>query len=491
MSSHPLVDDILRRVARRYRLAPLPRECADLQTGNAATALALAIDQARRTTERGEVPATALKRDFTEALARLIHEALREESGDQAFKAMALRHRVPTVREYASLSAHAGQDRRTVRAAINAMAHPAKQQRTAPGPRRDILAQLHAAGARDAWSSVHEAAQRFLRVPGMADESPLGPAVNRLLGSPALERLRRLQALASDDAVHQYLSLWERHGPRSGSRAAAAQGMASQRRGVAVEAAATRALEALARRLDEVDGRQASYRVVTSMRVPPSIPADPDRAKTEWDVVLLRRPTARDAATGWDVCLLVEAKASVDAATTDLPRLLRGLRLLAQADETAVYPFETRQGVINLNGASLAALPMDPAGLAGTILYCCDAPAETPPRLLGAASRMQLLSADASLEFAAALARKQPAGAANLEPVWHRLLQSPRWRAVLDQYPRLYRVRELMVHTDDLLAAVGGTAQAADGPADHARQDGGRQLADLSPRRNDDAMDQP
>jgi hypothetical protein len=491
MSSHPLVDDILRRVARRYRLAPLHPECADRQTGNAATALALAMERARRAVESGEAPAMDLKRDFTEALARLIREALRERSGDPAFKAMALRHRDAKVREYASLYARAGQDRRAIRATINAIAHPARQERTAPGPQRDALGQLHAAATRDAWGSVHETAQRFLLAPATADASPLAPAFGQLLNSPALERLRRLEALASDEAVREYLTLWDRHGPRSGSQAAAAQGTASRQRGAAVEASATRALEALACRLDEADGTQAAYRVVTSMRVPPAIPANPDRAKTEWDVVLLRRPKARESGAGWDVCLLVEAKASVDAATTDLPRLLRGLRLLAQADASAVYPFETQQGVIHLRGASLAALTTDDAGLARTILYCCDAPAETTPRLLSAASRMQLLSAHASLEFAAALARAQHVDAENLEPVWHQLLRSPRWRAVLDQYPMLQRVREWTVHTDDLLAAIGGTAQGVDQPADRRHQGERRPLANLPPQGTDDAMDQP
>ena len=56
-----------------------------------------------------------------------------------------------------------------------------------------------------------------------------------------------------------------------GSTVAVAQGVASQqRRGV--EALAAQALDALARRLDAVDARR-TYRVVTSMRVPSSIPA--------------------------------------------------------------------------------------------------------------------------------------------------------------------------------------------------------------------------
>jgi hypothetical protein len=449
-----LVDDTLRLVARRYRLAPLTEECPELQEANAATALALAIERARRTLARGEVPGAALKRDFTQALARLIQEALREKSGDPAFKAMALRHRIAEVREYASLSARAGQDRRVLHAAINAIAHPAKQQRIAPGPQRETLAQLHAAASRDAWSRVYETARHYLPMPRTGSPPSIEHGMTRLLQSPALERLRRLETLESDEAVRQYRSLWDRNGPRSGSPAAAARGTASQQRGAAVEASAARALEALAWQLGEADGAQASYRVVTSMRVPPSIPANPDRAKTEWDVALLRQAKPLDAATAWDICLLVEAKASVDAATSDLPRLLRGLRLLAHAEDTVIYPFQTRQGTVPVRGAALRALRTDPPAVARTVLYCCDAPAEAAPRLLGAASRMQLLSAQASLAFAGALAKQQHADAEDLEPVWRQLLESPRWGAVLHQYPTLCQVRELMVHTDDLMATI-------------------------------------
>ncbi|KAG1249104.1 hypothetical protein G6F68_013514 [Rhizopus microsporus] len=190
------------------------------------------------------------------------------------------------------------------------------------------------------------------------------------------------------------------------------------------------------------------------MLVPASIPASAESAKSEWDAVLLRQ-TRTDAATPvWDVCLLLEAKASIDAATADMPRLQRGLRLLAHADDNAVYPFQTRQGVMHLRGASLRALPADPSDLANMVLYCCDAPAETAPRLLSAASRMQLLSAPASVAYACRLADKQQPDPDALESVWGQLLESPQWATVLHQYPMLRQVRALMVHVDDLLAAV-------------------------------------
>ncbi|HUH61275.1 MAG TPA: 3-deoxy-D-arabino-heptulosonate 7-phosphate synthase [Candidimonas sp.] len=460
MPSHPFVDETLRMVARRYRLQALVAETQS-DKASPATTLAIAIERARLIMVRGDVPDAALQGLFTEALAQMIHEAMRAESGDPAFQAMVLRHRVAQVREYASLAAHVEQDRRLVQATVNAIAHPAKQARIQPGRQREALARLHAAAATASWSEVFEAMRCLLDMPEIANESPVQRGLHRLLDNPALGRLRRLDTLASDELVRQYLSLWDRHGPRSGSPTAAAQGAASQQRGAEVEALAARALEALALRLDEVEGAGASYRVVTSMRVPASIPASPDRAKSEWDAVLLKRSESGNAATAWDVCLLVEAKASVDAATTDLPRLLRGLRLLAHADENAVYPFETQQGVVPLRGASLRALTSDEAGLARAVLYCCDAPVEAAPRLLSAVSRMQLLSARASLAFASALAEKQLADPQGLEPIWHQLLQAPRWAPVLHQYPILRQARELMVHTEDLLATVHRTRRGS------------------------------
>jgi hypothetical protein len=51
------------------------------------------------------------------------------------------------------------------------------------------------------------------------------------------------------------------------------------------------------------------------------------------------------------------------------------------------------------------------------------------------------------------LAERQAADAQSLEPVWQQLLKAPQWGAVLNQYQMLHKVRELMVHADDLLLA--------------------------------------
>ena len=349
----PFLHEILRAVPRRYRL-PAMAATSQIPEARPATALALTIEQARRAMIHGAAPDPVLKRHFISALAQMIHDAMRTESGDPVFQALVLRNR------------------------------------------------------------------------GMTG--------------------------------HEYETLVDQQGPRSGSVEAANLGSESQQRGAAVEALATQALEALAERLNHVEAGQAEYRVVTSMRVPAAIAASIERAKSEWDAVLLRQVKNSDAPSAWDVCLFVEAKASLLAATTDLPRLLRGLHMLARAEDNAVYSFQTQQGAVRLRGASLSALTTDASGLTRSVLYCCDAATEATPRLLNAASRMQLLSAQASLDFGGALLDKRQPYPEDLEAVWHQLFESPRWRAVLHQYPMLHQVRELMIHPEDLVATVAGTA---------------------------------
>lgn len=494
--SSSLLDETLRTVVRRYRVpAPLAAP-ATLRTASTAT-LVWAIEQAREAAARGKTPDAATKRLFLEALAQLIQAAMRVEGGDAAFQAMVLEHRATQVREYVSLSARAGADRRHIHARVNALAHPARLRRLPPGEQREALARLHAAAASASWQELGEIARRLLDMPQVAADSAVAHGLGQVLDDPALGRLMRLAMLAHDDLVRRYCALRERHGPLPGSAEALAQGAVAQRRGAAVEALAAQAIEMLAGRLNQAgegmeqsaspaveggvkrglpdpalrvsraDGEKAlasgesryagaTYRVVTSMRVPAVLAGDVRHAKSEWDVVLLRRARWEDAEPVWDVCLLVEAKAGADAAASDLPRLRRGVRLLANAGADTLYAFDTRQGVLRLRGASLAAL----AGkrLAEVVLYCCNAPAEASPRLLGAASRMRLLGAPASMAFAGRLLDKRDAEVRDLEPVWHELLESPRWAAVRNQYPIVCEARELMVHIDDLRDAIDSAA---------------------------------
>lgn len=449
----PLLDETLSTVVRRYRLPALSAICPPAPRATPATTLAAVIEALREAMSGSLVPDMALKRRFCEALAQMIRDAMRDDGDDPVFQAMALRHREALVREYASLAAHTERDRRLVMAGVNAIAHPGKQQRLPPGPQREALERLHTA-ASASWSDLYDTLEHLIAMPEIVAASALELDLVNLLKHPALVRLRRLETLSADERVCRYRSLWERHAQHAERTRTNAQGAGPQQRGAAVEALAMQALEALARRLNEAHATQPLYRVVSSMRVPAALPGSHERAKTEWDAVLLARAHANDETARWDICLLVEAKASADAATTDLPRLLRGLHLLAHADENTDYAFETQQGTVLLRGASLHGLKTDEAQLQKHVLYFCDAPAEKTPRLLGAASRMQLLSTPASLAFANRLAGQQSAGLHALEPVWHELVQAPQWHTVLHQYPLLRQVRELMVHADDLWAAI-------------------------------------
>jgi len=450
-----LLDEVLRTVDRRYRLPPLVHAASLADTANPATVIAIVIEEARRMQVDGQPPDPALQRRFVAALARMIGDALAAQSGDPAFQAAVLRHRAAAVREYASLAAHAEQDRRALRSTVNTIAHPARLERHAQAWQREPLARLHAAAAGASWDDLDATLRHLLAQPEMATDTAFEQDIAKLKDSPALARLQRLDALSQDPDVRQYRTLWGRQGPLEGSTLAVAQGITSQQRGAAVEALAAQALDALAAQLDACDAHR-TYRVVTSMRVPASIPAKHDRAKTEWDAVLLERARGAEPSAAWHVRFLVEAKASADAATTDLPRLLRGLSLLAQADPDTVYAFDTREGAVRLHGASLRALTTDAAALQREVLYCCDASADPTPRLLGAASRMQLLSAPASLEYASALVQRTQADPRGLDVVWHALLALPSWHAVLHQYESLRQVWTLMVGVDDLMAAIEG-----------------------------------
>lgn len=467
-----LLDKVLCTVPRRYRLSALSVGPVHSHTSNPSTALAHVIERARQAMVSGDNADAQLKRSFVQTLAQMINDALRADKGDPAFQAMLLQQHEVLVREYVSLLAHANHDRRTVLGRVNAIAHPGKQQPALPHWQRDAMAHLYAASS-VSWSDLVDTARRIQALPQMERSPAFQDGVLRMLNSPEIQRLQRLEALTSTDVVRRYLSLSDKQGPRSGSRAAVAQGAQSQQRGAAVEALATRAIQMLAQLLNEAvdagqendrdDTKRLTYRVVTSMRVPAQLANGTDYAKTEWDVVLLRQTTTAktmpvSTTPVWDVCLFVEAKASPDAATTDFPRLLRGLELLAQADENNVYSFQTREGTVQVSGTSLRALDTDMTNVRRTVLYCCDAPADASSRLLSAANRARLLGEPASLEFARMLMQKQNPHPDSLEPLWHQLLESPRWHAVLHQYPMLQCVRELMIYPEDIVETINTMA---------------------------------
>ncbi len=448
----PLIE-ILREVPRRYRLPATLSAWAQGQDATASDVLALAIDQANTGLAHGQVPDASIQGRFLHALADLIRESMRPQDGDPALQAMVLRHQSAAVREYASLSAHVEQDQRQVRSTVNAIAHPAKQARLGADDPRQRLTQLHDAVASESWAALSILVWHMLREPALVDDAAVGRALARLRDDPAIARLQRRDALAQDAEVSAYQALWNRQGPRAGTQEAVEQGGLAQQRGAAVEIVTAQALAALVQRLDAAEAGVATYRLVTSMLVPAMLVDGAERAKTEWDAVLLRRPIDRHADAGWDVCLLVEVKASVDAVTTDFPRLLRGLQLFGQADDTRDYPFATHDGIVQITGASLKALAADDE-VESRVLYCSNASVKALARPLSTASRMQLLSTPASLAFASAVVAGESADAQELAPVWQELLTSPRWEPVLGQYNTLRRVRNMMVHVDDLAETI-------------------------------------
>ncbi|MCD0504742.1 3-deoxy-D-arabino-heptulosonate 7-phosphate synthase, partial [Bordetella petrii] len=202
-----MLDSILCAAARRYRL-PRPPDLDGLQEAAPATVLAVTIEAARLATGRHEIPGDTLESLFTEALARLIHAALRPQGGDAVFQAMVLRHQSAQVREYASLSAHAQRDRRNLHNAVNAIAHPARQQQLPAGPLRDALARLQASAHAADWPALADAVQGLLALPDATGAAALADKLARLRDTPELPRLLRQGALAADPQVRQYQALW-------------------------------------------------------------------------------------------------------------------------------------------------------------------------------------------------------------------------------------------------------------------------------------------
>lgn len=447
-----LLADFLQALPRRYAGATaVPAAAPASRQPAARLARCIAALQKGDTEAQAD---EALAQIFCQALAELIHEALTPHGGEPAFQALLLEQRSQTLRDYLALQRQQASDRRRLRTRIDAVAHPAKPPRHGPPALQQALARLHTQAGREDWQAVAGVLAELDGLPSTASDPLLGQTLSQLAHDEALERLQRLQRLARQDDVLHYEALRERQGPRPGSPAAAAQAQLAHERGLAVEIRAAQALQALADYLDH--GNPGRYRVVTSLRVPAALARATDHAKTEWDAVLLRRDDpGQETTSSWNIALIVEAKASLDAATTDLPRLLRGLRLLAGAAPDRDYAFASQQGLVSLRGRSLHQLPTQAQTLATRVLYCSDAPPD-PDTLpgLNPASRMQLLSAPASLAYASQWADGLAPDCRQLASLWQELREAPRWQGVLNMDRHRQRARALMVHPDDLLATV-------------------------------------
>ena len=425
----------------------LPADADAAAAAGPETALAFAIEAAR-THAHGAPSHSPPAELFTRSLASLIAQALAPEAGDAAFQAAVLQAAEPSVQEYARCSAHAAADRRAVRAAIDAIAHPGKTRALTEGAWRDGLARLHRLASEGAWSELGAAAQQ------LAAAVPAADALRAIADGPKLHRLQRLDTLAQSAPVQRFRALCERRGPAAGSDAAAAQGRASASEGERAEAQAVHAFRAIADLLNAA-GVSPRLRAVRSLRPPPGFPGDASKAKDEWDVALLQ-----DEGELASIVLLAEVKAAPAAATSDFPRLLRGLQRLAQAGAGSAHAFASDGGPVRIDGASLAALQPQGRLLPPQVIYCCSAPPEARPQALGAATRAVLLAEPASMAFAQQLGAGGSPPAAQLLPVWHALATAPRLRSALHQYDSARAVREAMLHPDDLLEAVTQAVRA-------------------------------
>lgn len=415
----------------------LPPDAQAARAAGPETALAFAIEAART----GTAPPAGLQDLFTRALAASIRQAL-APGGDAHFQAQVLRSADADVEAHARLAAAAAADRRAVRSATDAIAHPGKLRALeAPGP-REALAHLHRLATQQDWEALAQAAAAL----AMADED-LRDASNGLANHPALARLRQGAALRALPAVQHYLALCAQRGPAAGSEEAAAHGRASARVGDAAEHLVAQALSQAAQWLDRHEEGQP-HRVVRGLCTPAGFPAGSDKAKDEWDAAIVRR-----RGDAQDVVLLAEVKASPAAATPDFGRLLRGLQRLAQAAPGARYAFACAEGAVALHGDALRGL--QPAGfqLPAHVIYCCAAQ-ETRPPMLSAAARAVLLGEPASLGFARALAAGGSPPEAVLLPVWEALPTAVRLRSTWHQYDTARAARAAMLHPQDLLAAL-------------------------------------
>ncbi|HLU16001.1 MAG TPA: 3-deoxy-D-arabino-heptulosonate 7-phosphate synthase [Burkholderiaceae bacterium] len=509
------LDAILRGLPRRFCLPDLAATEINLDTLSSSAALGVLIEQVRQTpaaggaSSRHQLPTNVLRSRFIDTLARLIGEVMDPHGGDPAFKAMVLRHRWPQVDEYARLSAHAKQDARTVRALVNAIAHPAKQARMSSGWLRTAMGRLHEASAGlqasegaslaaqpdtpivASWQLLADVVDALLNTLDVEQHPAFEEGLQALAQSDALASLQRLQKLASVPQVQQYLEFCHQQGPRQGSVAAAKAGRQSRQRGERVEQRAYDAIQALAQRLNDGfadaprrskvtasgrlgatvstetgNARSGRWKVVTALHVPADLSKGSRYAKTEWDVVLLRKSLRAGATTVWDIALLVEAKASPDAATTDFPRLLRGLSVLNSADPTHNYSFQSAQGGVYISGLSLSGLPSNAHCLRDHVLYCChvdnDNQRANKIASLDPANTMRLLSRPACLEYAAQRLEGHCPDQSTLAPVWDELLHTPSLRPVLDHYAMASRARALIVSADDIHRYLNSEAPGKD-----------------------------
>jgi len=434
-------------VRRRYAIPDRPQREGPW-ADHPASRIAVALDTLDRAVLSADVVSRDVRESFVEALDGLIREALHPITGDGAFQALVLRRQSEIVQEYAALLPGVKDDLRTLTTVVNRHAHPEKLARMPAGEARASLDRLQRALVEQAWERFRA---EFLVAIERDYGTSLSADLQAVIDGPALQRLQRFATLSTRDSVRQYLALQQGQGPRAGSEHAFAQGVMSKRRGVRVEERAATVLQEWADRLNALPFKEHTYRVVTSVYADTQLPGRVEHAKGEWDAMLLSRSDTESSV--WNVMLIVEVKAAVDAASGDLPRLIRGLHVLASAIKTECYTFSTAQGPVQISGESLSQLPTQMDRLQQQVLYCSDANADEPTRLLSHASRMQLLSLEPSVLYATRLSTGDDTNRQYLYDVWDHLLQPTSGQVLRQQYQWMFGARGLMVHIDDLRAA--------------------------------------
>ena len=384
----------VRHAPRRHRLPPLPRDGEDARACGPEVAVAYAVEALRQMQGRAPAVPTGMEELFSDSLDALIRAGLSSQRGDVAFQALVLAEGDATVRTYRRLAACSAPDRRSVRAAVDAIAHPGKLRGQAAGPLTEHLAQLHRLASGGLAHDLRRAAGSLALVAMHADPS-LGAALAALHSHPALERLERLAHVSALESVRSYVTLLERGGFAAQAAVHQTQGSAAAR-GTWAETRTIRAFERIAALLNRRPDAADRFRAMRGMRTPRALPL-PAQAKGEWDAVLVRE--APGASTS-EIVLLAEVKAAPAAASEDLPNLRRGLQNLARARADAVYTFTSLDDELRVLGASLRGLEPHGLGLPEHVVYCCPAPEEAAPRLLSMASKARLLAHPASLAHA-------------------------------------------------------------------------------------------
>ena len=426
---------VLRDAPRRFAMPPLPPSEHEAAALGPAAALAWAMERARQALAAGAQLAPEWGELFVSSLASLVDAALQPDSGDPAFHARVLRAQSAAVQEHGELAATQVADRRRLRAAIDAVAHPARLREASPALHH-TLQRLHELTHADQWSTLRRALAEAEAPQHLRDDTALHEALERLSRAELLARHTDVQRLAALNA-HQ----------------APVEAASSGARGRAAEQAAAQAFAALVERVNAGLAADAPrVHLLRGLLLPAGFPGEATRSKNEWDIALVRQP-AGDAAA--ELLLLAEVKASPDAAAADLPILLRGLRRFAQVHDDSLHTLPCDAGHVRLQGASLKRLQPPAHALPPQVVYVSDAPAGTPPPWLDAAARGQLMAQPAVVELALKRLHGDTPNHDALHALWTAITRDGQLRSVLHQYDTARCARAALLHVDDLRQASG------------------------------------